>query len=204
MSFLDSPLVRPSSRRVAVSPGGMSEGVDRDMVLGKCRSVIEALHEELEEERRRGERLERSLVQERHVLRQLEGRHAEHVEQLNRKFQQEISVCNGNLDTLASEHSKLLADLAARDRLEHDLRSALARKAHDVVELEKTVVAISDQLLQSSLSASKAQAVPMGAWDEKKVEKLRSKLEHKILTLKLKLNEMLDSHEASLTNNRHI
>ena len=225
----DSPLARHTNVRALVhstsSPAG-GLGVERDMVLSKCRSVIEALHEELEEERARGERLERTLLQERQSVRQLEARHNEHFEVMNQKLEKEISVyvsalrdrdaqiseqaeimdqlqreisdSTRNLDTLAAEHSKVLADLAVRERDEQELRYSLTQKDLEVSELEKTVVAISEELLRTKTTAI---PVPPTAWDEAKVDRLRAKLEHKILTLKLKLNDLLDHQEA---NNAHL
>ena len=123
------------------------------MVLNKCRTVIEALHEELEEERSRGERLERSLLQERQLVRQLEAHHAEQLAEMQRrnedelgrsrraieareaeireqasaieKQETEISDSTTNLDTLAAEHSKLLAELALKGKQEQGLRASL-------------------------------------------------------------------------------
>jgi hypothetical protein len=180
-SFLDSPV----SRHRLGSPSTL----DRDVVLSKCRSVIEALHSELEEERQRTERLERSLLSERQANRQLQDvlnvRNSQHENLISQHLllRPEHDQVTRNLETLAAEHSKVLA-------AEQTLRQALAHKSAEVVSLQKTVVAISDELL-------KARTQPAPVWDEAKVERLRAKLEHKILTLKLKLNELLDHQEAA-------
>ena len=90
--------------------------MERDVVLSKCRSVIDALHAELEEERERGDRLERSLMEERQLVRQLET---------------DIDNLSASLKTKTAKVLQLEHTVASsRDKLEHQIFTLKVKLNH--------------------------------------------------------------------------